>query len=150
MEKQKYTKIIKVLLWVLLILSVAVLVWGSLAGFEAKDGQMTDVLLYWAYGMLGLTLAAVLVVGLAISISNNPKSLIKLGLIVVGAAVLVLVAYLLASGAPAVGYTAAKLPSDAELKLTDTVLNLTYITGGAAILSIVVGEIIMSIRNKKA
>ena len=31
-----------------------------------------------------------------------------------------------------------------------TILNLAYILGGAAIASIVVGEIVMSIRNKKA
>ena len=43
----------------------------------------------------------------------------------------------------------SKLPSAQQLKLTDTILTLTYLTGGAAILSIIVGEIVMAIRNKK-
>ena len=150
MEKQKYAKIIKALLWVLLILSVAVLVWGAMVGFEANDGKMTDVLLYWAYGMIGIALIGVICVGLYIAVRNNPKSLVKLGIIAVADAALVAVAYFLASGAPAMGYTAPKLPSDSELKLTDTVLNLTYILGAGAILSIIVGEIIMSVRGKKA
>ena len=150
MEKQKYAKIIKALLWVLLVLSVAVLIWGAMVGFEANDGKMTDVLLYWAYGMIGIALFGVICVGLYIAIRNNPKSLVKLGIIAVAAAALVAVAYFLASGAPAMGYTASKLPTDSELKLTDTVLNLTYILGAGAILSIIVGEIIMSVRGKKA
>ena len=150
MEKQKYAKIIKVLLWVLLVLSVAVLVWGAMVGFEANDGKMTDVLLYWAYGMIGIALIAVICVGLYIAVRNNPKSLVKMGILAVAAAVLVAVAYFLASGAPAVGYTGAQLPTDSELKLTDTVLNLTYILGAGAILSIIIGEIVMSVRGKKA
>ena len=63
-------------------------------------------------------------------------------------AVLFGLAYLLASGAPAVGYSGAKLPSATELKMTDTILNLAYIVGGAAVLSIIAGEVLMSIRKK--
>jgi hypothetical protein len=54
-----------------------------------------------------------------------------------------------ASGAPAVGYSGAKLPSASELKMTDTILNLAYLVGGVAILSIIFSEVWMSIRNKK-
>ena len=43
----------------------------------------------------------------------------------------------------------AKLPTAGELKLTDTILNLTYFTGALAILSIIVGEIIKAVRSKK-
>ena len=67
---------------------------------------------------------------------------------VVAAAVLFGVCYLVASGAPAVGYSGAKLPSASELKMTDTILNLAYIVGGLAILSIIAGEVIMAIRKK--
>ena len=148
MEKQKYAKLFKILLWVLMILSVVVLIWGWLAGFEANDGKMTNVLLYWAYIMIGIALFAVVCVGLYISATTNPKSLVKMGIIVVGVIVLVGIAYVLASGAPAVGFSGAKLPSDSELKLTDTILNLAYILGGAAILSIVCGEVLMAIRKK--
>ncbi len=150
MEKQKYAKIFKVLLWVLMILSLCVLILGTMKGFEANDGKMTDLLLYWAYGMLGLALVAVICVGLYIAARTNPKSLLKIGLIVVGAAVLAFIAYLIASGKPALGYNGTKIPTASELKMTDTILNLAYIVGGAAIASIVVGEIVMSLRNKKA
>jgi hypothetical protein len=132
-----------------MILSVGVLVWGFLTGFEANDGAATNVLLYWAYIVLGIALAAVICVGLYIRATTQPKSLVKIGIAVLGAAVLFGIAYLLASGAPAVGYSGAKLPSATELKMTDTILNLAYIVGGAAIIAIIFGEIWMTIRNKK-
>jgi hypothetical protein len=33
--------------------------------------------------------------------------------------------------------------------MTDTILNLAYLVGGAAILAIIFGEVLMAIRNKK-
>ncbi|MBR3405340.1 MAG: hypothetical protein IKG92_00350 [Bacteroidales bacterium] len=148
MENQKYAKIFKLCLWALLVVSVIVLVWGSLKGFEANDGAATNVLLYWAYIVLGIALAAVICVGLYIRATTDPKSLVKIGIAVLGAAVLFGIAYVLASGAPAVGYSGAKLPTATELKMTDTILNLAYIVGGAAILSIIASEVLMSIRKK--
>ena len=148
MENQKYAKIFKLCLVALLVVSVIILVWGSLKGFEANDGAATNVLLYWAYIVLGIALAAVICVGLYIRATTDPKSLVKIGIAVLGAAVLFGLAYLLASGAPAVGYSGAKLPSATELKMTDTILNLAYIVGGAAVLSIIAGEVLMSIRKK--
>ena len=146
---QKYAKIIKIVLWVLMVLSVGVLVWGFLTGFEANDGAATNVLLYWAYIVLGLALASVVCLGLYITATTNPKGLVKIGIALVDAAVLFGICYLLASGAPAVGYSGAKLPSATELKMTDTILNLAYLVGGAAILAIICGEVLMAIRNKK-
>ncbi len=149
MENQKYAKIFKIALWVLLILSVLVLVWGSLKGFEANDGAATNVLLYWAYIVLGIALAAVICVGIYIRATTDPKSLVKIGIAVLGAAVLFGIAYLLAPGSPAIGYSGPVPPSASELKLTDTILLIAYIVGGAAILSIIAGEVMMTIRNKK-
>jgi len=149
MESQKYAKIFKIVLWVLLILSVCVLVWGFFTGFEANDGAATNVLLYWAYIVLGIALVSVICVGLYVTATTNPKGLIKIGVAVVAVAALFGICYLLASGAPAVGYSGAKLPTATELKMTDTILNMAYIVGGAAILSIIFGEIWMTIRNKK-
>ena len=148
MENQKYAKIFKLCLVALLVVSVIILVWGSMKGFEANDGAATNVLLYWAHIVLGIALAAVICVGLYIRATTDPKSLVKIGIAVLGAAVLFGLAYLLASGAPAVGYSGAKLPSATELKMTDTILNLAYIVGGAAVLSIIAGEVLMSIRKK--
>ena len=149
MEKQKYAKICKILLWVLIALSVAVLLWGSITGFEANDGTATDVLFFWAYVVLGIALVSVICVGLYVTATTNPKGLVKLGVVLVGAAVLFGIAYLLASGAPAIGFSGPTPPSASELKMTDTILNLAYIIGGAAILSIVCGEVLIGIRNKK-
>ena len=149
MENQKYAKIIKIVLWVLLILSICVLVWGFFTGFEANDGAATNVLLYWAYIVLGLAILSVVCLGLYITAKTNPKGLVKIGIAVAGAAVLFGICYLLASGAPAVGYSGAVPPSATELKMTDTILNLAYLVGGAAILSIIVAEVFMTIRNKK-
>ena len=146
---QKYAKIIKIVLWVLMVLSVGVLVWGFLTGFEANDGAATNVLLYWAYIVLGIALVSVICVGLYVTATTNPKGLIKIGIALVAAAVLFGLCYLVASGAPAVGYSGAKLPSASELKMTDTILNLAYLVGGAAILAIIFGEVLMAIRNKK-
>ena len=122
MENQKYAKIVKISLWVLLILSVAVLLWGTIKGYPATvaaDNGTVDPLLYWAYIVLGIALVSVICVGLYVTATTNPKGLIKIGVAVVAAAVLFGVCYLVASGAPAVGYSGAKLPSASELKMTD-------------------------------
>ncbi|MCR4844697.1 MAG: hypothetical protein K5843_06900 [Bacteroidales bacterium] len=152
MENHKYAKIFKIVLWVLMILSVAVLLWGMFKGYPdtvAQDNGTVDPLLYWAYIVLGIALASVICVGLYVTATTNPKGLIKIGIAVVGAAVLFGVCYLLASGAPAIGYSGATPPTATELKMTDTILNLAYLVGGAAILSIICGEVLMTIRNKK-
>ncbi len=148
MEKKFYAKLFKICLWVLLVASVALLCYVAFAA-KFSEGSV-DALLYWAYGMLGLAIAAIVCVGLYITATTNPKNLIKIVIALAGAAALAGVAWLLAKGAPAQGYTGEVLPSQGTLKLTDTILNLTYILGGAAILSIIVGEIIMALRSKKA
>lgn len=147
MEKQTYAKIFKGLAWALMIISIVFLVVGFVKDFGSGT---VDLLLNWAYIMIGIALCAVVVVGLYIAVKNNPKSLVKMGLIVVGAVVLCLIAYLLAPGSPAVGFTGSQLPTQSELKLTDTMLNLTYILGVAAILAIIAGEVLVATRTKKA
>jgi hypothetical protein len=150
MENQKYAKIVKILLVVLIILSVGVLLWGMIKGYPesgSPDNGTVAPLLYWAYAVLGLALASVICVGLYVTATTNPKGLIKIGIAVVAAAVLFGICYLLASGAPAINCSKPTTPS--ELKMTDTILNLAYVVGGAAILSIICGEVFMAIRNKK-
>lgn len=131
-----------------IVISVAILVWGFAVGFEYKDNLPVDVLLAWGYIMIGIALAAVIVVGLIVGAINNPKSLIKTGIVLVGVALIALLAYLIAPGTPAIG---TDIESDAStLKLTDTILYLTYFAGIVAILSIVAGEIRLAISNRKA
>ena len=146
----KLNKFFKILMLVLILVSVGLLVWGSVVGFTTNYGQAVDVLFYWAYVMVGLAVASWVLVGLVLMAKNNPKSLIKVGIVLVVAAALAFVAYLLAPGNPAVGRENIS-PADtlATLKLTDTVLNLTYFAGAAAVVAIIIGEIRLAIINRK-
>ena len=130
----------------LIIISVAILVWGFVTGFESNDGQAVNVLLYWAYAMVGLAAFCWILIGLIRSVKNDPKSLIKIGLVLIGIVALCAIAYFLAAGKPAFGREGLDAPG--VLKLTDTVLILTAIAGAGAILAIIVGEIRMAINNK--
>ena len=144
---KNYGKIFKLMMLVLIVISVVLLVWGFIVGFESNGGSPVEVLLYWAYVMIAIAALAWIAVGLVIGIKNNgPKYLVKLGIGLAAIAVVCLIAYLLAPGKPAMGML--EQPSEGTLKLTDTILNLTYFAGGAAILSIIAGEIVMAVRNK--
>ncbi len=146
---KNYNKLFKLAMWVLVAISVVLLVWGFVAGFEVRDGQAVEVLLYWTYAMLAIALLAVIVVGAIIAAKNNPKGLLKTCLVVVAVAVVSCLVYLISPGNMPMQWNSATPPTGGTLKLTDTMLNLTYITGVAAILSIIVGEVVMSVRNKK-
>ena len=132
----------------LIVVSVVLLVLGFVKGFEANDGRGVENLLKWAYVMLGIAVCAAIIVSAIISFINNPKSIIKLLIGLVAVAAVCFVVYLVSKGNPAVGLTVEQ-PSASTLKLTDTILNLTYLVGGVAIASIVIGEVISAIRNKK-
>ena len=143
---KNFNKIFKWAMVALLIVSVVLLVLGFAGGW--KEGNV-DALLVWTYVMVGLAIAAVVIVGLVIGTINNPKSLVKLGIGLVAVAVVCFIAYLIAPGDPALNLTTMEQPSAPMLKLTDTILYLTYFAGIVAVLSIVVGEIRLAITNKK-
>ena len=145
--KSNYSKIIKWILVVLLVLSIAVLVWGWIYGFKTNDGLAVDVLFYWSYAMLAIALISIICIGGAIGIKNDKKFLWKVLAVLGGTAAVVVAVYFISPGAPAVGML--EQPSAQTLKLTDTILNLTYLVGGLTILSIIVGELVVSIRNKQ-
>ena len=132
----------------LIAVSVILLVLGFVKGFEANDGRGVENLLRWAYVMLGIAICAAIIVSAIVGFINNPKGIIKLLIGLVAIAAVCFVVYLLSKGNPAVGLTVDQ-PSASTLKLTDTILNLTYLVGGVAIASIIVGEVISAIRNKK-
>ena len=146
---KNYSKLFKIVMLALVVISVVLLVWGFLTGFEANDGRAVEVLLWWAYIILGIAVAAVVIFGLIISAKNDPKSLVRLGIGILAIAAICFVAYLFAPGKMPLQWTNAKVPSASELKLTDTILNLTYFTGALSIIAIIFGEIMMAIRNKK-
>ena len=145
----KLNKIFKLGMVVLILISIAILVWGFAAGFNNGSEALpaTNTLLTWAAIMIGVALFCWVVIGLIISIINDPKSIIRMGIVVVAIAAVVLVAYLLAKGNPIPNSTVSATPG--ELKLTDTILILTAIAGVGAICAIIVGEIRLAITNKK-
>ena len=91
--------------------------------------------------------AAAVLFGVAISAINNPKNLIKMGVELIVVVIVVGAVYFLSSGAPAQGYIGPEV-SQMTLKLTDTVLNLTYILCALTVLAIIGGGIYNAIRNK--
>ena len=134
-------KIFKITGWVLGLLGI---VFGVLA--FVNGGASIDLLLRYTYVLF---IAAVVIwIGLSIFISgrNNPKNLLKAAGVVVGVAALVILAYVLSSGAPALNVKTQ--PTTQWLKLTDTMLLLTYVLGGAAIVAIIVGAVRDAINNK--
>ena len=142
----KYEKIIKWVLVALFIVGVVFSFYGFAVGFESNGNAPVDNILYCAYAFAAVAIAAVLFGVLVIGGMNNPKSLLKLLLGVIAIVAVVAVAYVLAPGTPAVGYLGEPV-SDGTLKLTDTILNLTYFTFGAAILSLIVGWIVGATRK---
>ncbi|MBQ6878633.1 MAG: hypothetical protein IJN52_00335 [Bacteroidales bacterium] len=142
----KYEKIIKWVLAVLFVVGIVFSFYGFAVGFESNGNAPVDNILYCAYAFAAVALLAVLFGVVVIGGMNNPKSLLKLLLGIVAIAVVVAVAYVLAPGTPAVGYLGDPV-SDGTLKLVDTVLNLTYLLFGGALLALVVGWIVGATRK---
>ena len=142
----KYEKIIKWILVALFIVGIVFSVYGFIVGFESNGNAPVDNLLYCTYAFAGIALLAVLFGVIVIGGINNPKSLIKLLLGLVVIAAIIAVAYVIAPGTPAVGYIGEPV-SDGTLKLTDTVLNLTYFTFGLSIVALVIGWIVGAVRK---
>ena len=142
----KYAKIIKWILAVLFVVGIVFSFYGFLVGFESNGNAPVDNMLYCAYAFALITIAAVVFGVVVIGGMNNPKSLLKLLAGLVAIAAVVAVAYVLAPGTPAVGYLGEPV-SDGTLKLTDTMLNLTYFLFGGAVLALVAGWIIGATRK---
>ena len=142
----KYDKIIKWILLALFIVGVVFSFYGFAVGFESNGNAPVDNMLYCAYAYAIIAILAVLTGVVVIGGINNPKNLLKLlaGIVVIAA--VIAVAYFLAPGTPAVGYLGEPV-SDMTLKLTDTMLNLTYLLCGGAILSLIVGAIVSATRK---
>ena len=142
----KYEKIIKWVLAILFVVGVVFSFYGFIVGFETNGNAPVDNMLYCAYAFAAITILAVLFGVVVIGGINNPKSLLKLVLGLVVIAAIIAGAYFLAPGTPAVGYLGEPV-SDATLKLTDTILNLTYLLFGGALVALVVGWIVGATRK---
>ena len=142
----KYDKIIKWVLVALFVIGVVLSFLGFAVGFEKAGNAPVDVMLYCAYAYALIAIAAVLLGVVVIGGINDPKSLLKLGIGIAAIAAIVVCAWLLAPGTPAVGYLGEPV-SDSTLKLTDTILNLTYLLFGGSIVALIGGWIIGATRK---
>ena len=142
----KYDKIIKWLLAILFVVGIVFSFYGFAVGFETNGNAPVDNMLYCAYAFAAIAILAVVLGVVVIGGINNPKSLLWLFLGLVVIAAIIAGAYILAPGTPAVGYLGEPV-SEGTLKLTDTILNLTYLLFGASILSLVAGWIIGATRK---
>ena len=115
-----------------------------LSGWEYMVWFRTDISLVWAYILILLTLVASIVFPL-ISVFSNRKGLMRLGGVLVGAALMVVISYLLAKDTPIdiIGYTGTENSEPGTLKMIDTVLFVTYMLFGLAI-----GSILYAIASK--
>ncbi len=141
-----YSKIIKYVSLALLLIGVIVVAVGALMGFDENNALAVDILFYWAYAIVGIAIAAIIGIGSYIAAINNPKGLVRSGLVVLAAAVVIGVVYLIAPGNEAIGYYGSPV-SDLTLKLTDTVLLLTYAACAAAVLAIIAGSAVSATRK---
>ena len=108
-----------------------------LSGWESLVWFRTDVALVWAYILVLLTAIAAIVFPL-IAVISHPKALIRLLLVLAGAAVLVVISYVLSNDKPIdiIGYTGTGNSDPGTLKMIDTVLFITYMLFGLALGSI--------------
>ena len=108
-----------------------------LSGWEYLVWFRTDIALIWAYLLILVTLIASIVFPF-IAILSNPKGLIRLLAVLAGAAVLVVIAYVLSSDTAIeiIGYNKTDNSDPATLKMIDTVLFVTYMLFGLALGSI--------------
>lgn len=135
-------KIIKWITWALMAVGVVF----TVLVFAMNGSDLSvNLLLYWTYVMVAIAIASI-VYGLVRDTLVNPKFLKTLGIVLGGAVVIVGLAVLLAPGTPAVGYVGAPV-TDGELKLTDTILNLTYFSVAAAILSVIVAAVMDNVKK---
>lgn len=142
-----YAKIVKFVMWALLAIGVAIIGYGVFAGLESSDGLPIDMMLFWAYALIAIAVLAIVIIGIAITAKNGSKGLVKLAAVVLGAVAIVAVAYLLAPGNDAVGLVSANAPDAGTLKLTDTVLILTFLACGASVITILFSAIFNAIRK---
>jgi len=114
----------------------------SLTFMETLVFNKTDIALVWAYILVIFTLVIALVFSLIFMFSNT-KSLVRGLFVLIGAAILVGVAYMLGSDTPLeiIGYEGTDNKDPQVLRLVDMGLISTYFVLGLIVLSILYSEI---------
>ena len=135
-------KLSKIIGWVLGIIGIALGIWCFASGVDST----VDIYLKYTYFLLIAAVVILILLAIFMTAKNNPKGLLWALVVLAGIAALVGVTFALSSGAPAVNVK--QQPSEAWLKLTDTMLMLSYILGCAAVVAIIFGAIRGALNNK--
>ncbi len=141
----KYAKIAKYISYALLILGILIEIVGLAIGFDGNEG-LVDVLLYFGYAMVAIALLGIIGLGIYAGAQIDMKGLIRTIIVVVIAAIVVAVVYAVSPGNDPIAYNGAP-QTHSMLKLTDTILTLTYIFFAGAILSVIAGAIVNQVRK---
>ena len=151
----KFTKILEICLLVLSLVGlVAFFIYNANTGLYTVANEaealattgMLDVVLFWAYALVIAAIVLVVVLSL-INMAGNKKSLKKTCFLLLIAVVLIGLSYLLASGDP-IAVNMEVQPTHATLKMTDTLLNLSYALVVIALLALVWGSVRNLIKNR--
>ena len=152
---RKFTKILEICLLVISLIGlIAFFIYngksgmytvGNLSEALATTGLL-DMILFWSYALVVAALVLVIVLSL-INMAGNKKSLKRTGITVLIAVVLIGLSYLFASGDP-IAVNMAVQPSASTLKMTDTLLNLSYALVVIAILALIWGSVRNLIHNR--
>lgn len=144
----KFTKILEICLLVISLIGlIAFFVFNGKTGLYSVENlaealattSLLDMVLFWAYIMVIAALVLVVVLSL-INMAGNRKSLKKTGIVLVIAVVLIGASLLFASGDP-IAVNMAVQPTHATLKMTDTLLNLSYALVIIALLALIWGSV---------
>ncbi|HIR33289.1 MAG TPA: hypothetical protein IAB85_03595 [Candidatus Coprenecus merdigallinarum] len=151
----KFTKILEICLLVISLIGLVVFFANNASTglyTVANEAEalattgMLDIVLFWAYALVIAAIVLVVVLSI-INMAGNKKSLKKTGILLLIAVVLIGVSYLLASGDP-IAVNMEVQPTHATLKMTDTLLNLSYALVVIALLALVWGSVRNLIKNR--
>ncbi len=151
----KFTKILEICLLVISLIGLVVFFANNASTglyTVANEAEalattgMLDIVLFWAYALVIAAIVLVVVLSI-INMAGNKKSLKKTGILLLIAVALIGVSYLLASGDP-IAVNMEVQPTHATLKMTDTLLNLSYALVVIALLALVWGSVRNLIKNR--
>ncbi|HIZ86385.1 MAG TPA: hypothetical protein IAC04_07835 [Candidatus Coprenecus stercoravium] len=151
----KFAKILEICLLVISLIGlIAFFIFNGKTGLYTVANEaealattgLLDVVLFWAYALVIAAIVLVVVLSL-VNMAGNKRSLKRTGFTVLIAVVLIGLSYLFASGDP-IAVNVAVQPTHATLKMTDTLLNLSYALVVLAILALVWGSVRNLIHNR--
>ncbi|MCF0178082.1 MAG: hypothetical protein HUJ90_05600 [Bacteroidales bacterium] len=137
-------KLARILKWLLLGISVALLVVFFVSPHDTVADPMVDTFLYWVYALVFAALI-VLIAFLLIKTFSSKKGILNFLLLIVGIVVLVGGVYFLAPGGE-VATTASY--TEGVSKFSDAALYLVYVMVAGTIVALVGSGIVNAVKNR--